>query len=130
MTLAKWTYWRHLLRPGDYGVIALTLLACVMSSWLLWRGDAPAKAVIRSGGKIFAELALNRPQRVAVPGRLGTTMIEIEPGRARVMSDPGPRQYCVRQGWLSHAGATAICAPNEVSLSLTGQAANYDSLSY
>ena len=61
---------------------------------------------------------------------LGVTIIEIQPGRARVASDPGPRQYCVRQGWLTQAGAVAICAPNQVSLSLTGRAADYDSLNY
>jgi hypothetical protein len=61
---------------------------------------------------------------------LGATVIEIEPGRARVASDPGPRQYCVRQGWLDRAGAVAICAPNEVSLTMTGRKVDHDSLSY
>ena len=50
--------------------------------------------------------------------------------RARVVADPGPRQYCVRQGWLATAGAVAICAPNQVSLALAGRNAEYDSLSY
>ena len=59
-----------------------------------------------------------------------TDRIEIQPGRARVAADPGPRQYCVRQGWLTQAGAVAICAPNEVSLSLSGRGADYDSLNY
>ena len=58
------------------------------------------------------------------------TRIEIQPGRARVAADPGPRQYCVRQGWLSRAGAVAICAPNQVSLALSGGNADYDSLNY
>jgi hypothetical protein len=75
-------------------------------------------------------LPLDRPQMVDIPGPIGTTRIEIQPGRARVASDPGPRQYCVRQGWLSTAGAVAICAPNQISLSLTGRSADYDSLNY
>jgi len=122
--------WRGLLRPGDYGIALLGLVLCVYSALHLWRGGAPDGAVIRAGGKVFAQVDLSRARTVDVPGPLGLTRIEIEPGRARVASDPGPRQYCVRQGWLSRAGAVAICAPNEVSLALTGRGADYDSLNY
>lgn len=119
-----------LLRPGDFATLAAALAVCVLSVLMLWRGGAPDKAVVRAGGKVFAEFGLGRPQVVEVPGPLGVTTIEIEPGRARVVSDPGPRQYCVRQGWLTRSGAVAICAPNEVSLALAGGAADYDSLNY
>nr|WP_211163118.1 NusG domain II-containing protein [Aromatoleum diolicum] len=106
------------------------VVVCVLSALALWRGGAPDKAVVRAGGKVFAEVPLSRAQVVEVPGPLGVTRIEIEPGRARVASDPGPRQYCVRQGWLKRSGAVAICAPNQVSLSLNGGSADYDSLNY
>ena len=122
--------WQTLLRPGDYFVMMAAVMFCLVSAFLLWRGGAPEKAMVRSGGRIVAEVSLSHAQHLEVSGRLGITVIEIEPGRARVQSDPGPHQYCVRQGWLSHAGATAICAPNEVSLSLSGRGADYDSLSY
>lgn len=122
--------WGGLLRPGDLLVAVLGLALCVASALTLWRGGAPDGAVIRAGGAVYAEVDLNRARIVEVPGPLGITRIEIEPGRARVASDPGPRQYCVRQGWLSRAGAVAICAPNEVSLALTGRGTDYDSLNY
>lgn len=86
--------------------------------------------VIRAGGELFAEYPLSRPQQIEVPGPLGITVIEVETGRARVYSDPGPRQYCVLQGWLTRSGSVAICAPNQVSLMLTGGAAGFDSLNY
>jgi hypothetical protein len=114
--------WAAFVRPGDVLVLAGGLVVAVVSAQQLWQGGAPDKAVIKSGGKVFAEVALNVP--------LGTTRVEIQPGRARVASDPGPRQYCVRQGWLSTAGSVAICAPNQVSLSLSGRSAAYDSLNY
>ena len=112
--------WLALLRPGDWLVIAMGLALAGYAFVRLWQGGAPDGAEIRAGGKVFARLALDRPQIVEVPGPLGTTRVEIQPGRARVASDPGPRQYCVRQGWLSRAGAVAICAPNHVTLALTG----------
>lgn len=122
--------WAALLRPGDYLTLVVALLVCVAAGFALWRGGAPDKAVVRAGGKVFAEVALSRPRVIEVPGPLGTTRIEVEPGRARVAADPGPRQYCVRQGWLTRSGAVAICAPNEVSLSLAGGSGDYDSLTY
>ena len=127
---ARLSEWVVLLRPGDWFVLAGALALCVLSALTLWRGGAPDKAVVRAGGKVFVETGLARAQVLEVPGPLGVTRIEIEPGRARVASDPGPRQYCVRQGWLTRSGAVAICAPNQVSLSLAGGAADYDSLNY
>lgn len=128
--LALGAEWRALLRPGDYATLALAAGVCVASVLLLWRGGAPDKVVVRAGGQVFAEASLSRAQFIEVPGPLGVTRIEIEPGRARVAEDPGPRQYCVRQGWLTRSGATAICAPNQVSLSLVGGSADFDSLNY
>lgn len=122
--------WVALLRPGDFATLFAAVAVCVLAALLLWRGGAPDKAIVRAGGKVVGEYGLARPQVVEVPGPLGVTRIEIEPGRARVAADPGPRQYCVRQGWLSRAGSVAICAPNEVSLSLSGGTADYDSLHY
>tara|TARA_R110002049_G_scaffold29236_5_gene99237 strand:- start:355 stop:750 length:396 start_codon:yes stop_codon:yes gene_type:complete len=122
--------WRTLLRPGDFVTLALAVTVCIGSVLMLWRGGAPDKVVVRAGGQVFAEASLAREQFIEVPGPLGTTRIEIQPGRARVAEDPGPRQYCVRQGWLTRAGSTAICAPNQVSLSLAGGAADFDSLNY
>ncbi len=122
--------WIALLRPGDYVVVAAALVFCAVSIAVLWQGGAPDKVMIRAGGQVFAELPLSRAQQVEVPGPLGLTVIDIEPGRARVLSDPGPRQYCVLQGWLTRSGSVAICAPNQVSLMLSGGSAGFDSLNY
>ena len=122
--------WLAFVRPGDWLVAVVAATAVAISFPLLWRGGQADRAVIRIDGRIFAEYPLDAPRRVDVPGPLGSTVVEIQPGRARVQSDPGPRQYCVRQGWLASAGAVAICAPNHVSLILTGKQAGYDSLNY
>ncbi len=122
--------WRALLRPGDVLIVVAGFALVVLSLAALWRGGAPDAAIVRAGGKVVAEVDLRSPRIIEVSGPLGLTRIEIQPGRARVAADPGPRQYCVRQGWLTQAGAVAICAPNEVSLSLRGRGADYDSLNY
>lgn len=122
--------WWRLARPGDWLVATLGAIAVAASFPLLWRGGPAEKAVIRLDGRVVAEYPLNAARRVEVAGPLGTTVVEIRPGRARVLSDPGPRQYCVRQGWLIQANAIAICAPNHVSLALVGGRPGYDSINY
>ncbi|WP_374402596.1 NusG domain II-containing protein [Niveibacterium sp.] len=122
--------WLALVRPGDYLVLVLAVVLVGMLGLHFWRGGAADRAEIRAAGKLFATVPLSAPQLITVPGPLGLTRIEIDVGRARVASDPGPRQYCVRQGWLTSAGAVAICAPNQVTLALLARQPAYDSLGY
>ena len=122
--------WFSLLRPGDWATALVAALAVAVSFPLLWTGGKAERAIVRLDGKVVAEFPLTASRRYAVAGPLGETRIEIAPGRARVFSDPGPRQYCVKQGWLSRPNAIAICAPNHVSLSLSGRDPNHDSISY
>ncbi len=122
--------WSELLRPGDWLLAGVGLIVCVASFPLAWQAGGAEKAVVRRGGEVFAELDLARNRRLEVPGPLGVTLIAVERGRVRVVSDPGPRQYCVRQGWLERPGEIAICAPNEVSVQVLGRREAYDSLSY
>jgi hypothetical protein len=122
--------WLALVRAGDWLVVLVAALVVAASFPLLWRGGPADRAVVRLDGRVVAEYPLTAAKRIEVVGPLGTTVVQIEPGRARVLADPGPRQYCVRQGWLTQANAIAICAPNHVSLALAGRQPGYDSLNY
>ena len=123
-------HWLALLRPGDWLVMAGGAVVVGVSLPLLWQGGFAERAIIRQNGQVFAEADLRSRRNIEVPGPLGTTHIAIEPGRARVVADPGPRQYCVRQGWLTQPNAIAICAPSHISLSIAGRASSHDSLAY
>ena len=120
----------HHIKPGDYLTLLAGVLFTVWVSLTVWSGGIANTALIRSGGKVFREVPLSRDQQIEVPGPLGTSIITIEKGRARISSDPSPRQYCVRQGWLQQAGEIAVCLPNQVSVELTGGEKKYDSLNY
>lgn len=122
--------WLSLWRPGDWLVAIGATALCAVSFPLFWQGGRADKAIVRRGGEVFAELDLSRNRQLEVPGPLGATIIAVENGRVRVLSDPGPRQYCVRQGWLERPGEIAICAPNEVSVQIGGGKSRYDSISY
>ena len=118
------------LRVGDGLVI---LLGMLFSAWLamtVWQGGAATRVIIRAGGEVVRQLSLNKSQRIVVAGPLGNSVVEVAAGRARVASDPSPRQLCVKQGWLRHAGDAAICLPNQLSVELAGASRRYDSLNY
>ena len=119
-----------LFKPGDWIVVLLGMVFTVWLAEAVWQGGTADKVIIRSGGKTFREVSLMRNQTIDVPGPLGVSVITIRNRQARVASDPGPRQYCVLQGWLKHAGEAAICLPNQVSLELSGARKIYDSLNY
>jgi len=114
-----------LLRGGDW----LVLLAggALIGALLVTRPTAAERVLIKQGGQTFAEASLRLDRVIAVPGPLGETLVEIRAGQVRVQADPGPRQLCVRQGWLA-PGAAALCLPNRVSVERGF--AQYDSLNY
>ena len=118
------------IKPGDWLTLLLGSACVALLTLNLWSGDLADKAIIRSRGKIFSEVPLSRDQQIEVPGRLGISIIRIQQRKARIASDPSPRQYCVRQGWLQQAGEIALCLPNQVSVELIGRKKKYDSLSY
>ena len=118
------------IKLGDWLTLLLGSIFVVLLTFNLWGGDLADKAIIRGGGKIFREVPLSRDQKIEVPGPLGISIIAIQNRKARIASDPSPRQYCVRQGWLQQAGEIALCLPNQVSVELTGSRKKYDSLNY
>ncbi|MCM8627762.1 NusG domain II-containing protein [Accumulibacter sp.] len=122
--------WLDLFRPGDWLVAGLVLTGCLLSFPLAWQAGVAEKAVVRRGGEVYAELDLSRNRTIEVPGPLGVTSVVVDRRRVRVAADPGPRQYCVRQGWLARPGEMTICAPNQVSIEVRGYRSAYDSLAY
>ncbi len=122
--------WLRLVRPGDWLVLLAGAAVVAVSIPLFWQGGIADKAIVRQDGRVFAEIDLRTRRELQVPGPLGSTLISVEPGRVRVVADPGPRQYCVRQGWLMRPGEIAICAPNRVSVQVAGRTKVYDSISY
>ncbi len=118
------------IKAGDWLTLSLSSICVLLLTLKLWSGDLADKAIIRSGGKIFREATLSHDQQIEVPGPLGISVIVIRQRKVRIASDPGPRQYCVRQGWLEQAGEIALCLPNQVSVELVGNTKRYDSLNY
>lgn len=121
---------KTLLRPGDVLILLVGIAGWAVLTISLWQSGPAAQAQVRRDGVLVGAYPLSEDRTVSVVGPLGATTIRIEAGRARVVSDPGPRQYCVRQGWLTRPGQMALCAPNHISLTLTGGQPVYESMAY
>ncbi len=113
-----------LLQPGDWLILAIAA-AVVVAIW--GRGSGGDSVLIKQEGQVFLETTPRLDREIAVPGPLGTTLVEIKAGMVRVKADPGPHQVCVKQGWLM-PGQVAICLPNRVSVERG--VTRYDSLNY
>ncbi|MGZ8982409.1 MAG: NusG domain II-containing protein [Methylotenera sp.] len=120
---------KHLL-VGDWLIVLVSLLCVFYLFQTLWSSEHAAKVQIRLGDKIYATYSLNQQREIHVHGKLGDAVISIAQGKARFAKSPCHTQYCVHQGWLTHAGQAAICLPNQISLELLGDAKPYDSLNY
>ena len=118
-------------KAGDY-LLFLILLAFIAGSFHFGRQHlaAASSVQIRQNGVIVAELPLRLDREFITHGPLGESRIEVRDGKVRIAQDPGARQYCVQQGWLTRAGEMAICLPNRLTIELRGQEAQHDSLSY
>jgi len=122
--------WITLLKIGDWVLLVLIWTAIIISGRMYFKQSEAQQVVIFQANRVYARLPLDKERLLKVSGPIGITVIEIQPGKARVLSDPGRQQYCVSQGWLSRSPSIAICAPNRVSLELTSGPRPFDSLAY
>ncbi|CAN5198243.1 hypothetical protein BH24PSE2_BH24PSE2_08680 [soil metagenome] len=116
---------------GDLCVLVLGALVVGATYGAFWRGDGPgAYAVVRSGGESVARYALAGHRAIEIPGRLGPSVLAIEPGRIRFTASPCRRKVCVHAGWQQRGGSAAACVPNAVSIEVIGAERLYDSINF
>jgi hypothetical protein len=115
---------------GDWLVVITSTLLIIYLFQTLWTNEHAAKVQIRLGNKIYGTYSLNQQREIHIHGKLGEATISIAEGKARFAESPCHSQYCIHQGWLTHAGQVAVCLPNQISVELLGEALPYDSLNY
>jgi hypothetical protein len=81
----------------------------------------------QSGPEIYP---LDQPRTIKVSGPIGTDVIEIRDGAARVVEADCRDKVCIAMGAISRPGAWVACLPNRVFLRVLGTDAAADALSY
>jgi len=115
---------------GDWGVILASFPLIIFAFQKFWVFEHASLLKIRQGNQIIGTFDLNQSRELQIKGPIGVSYISIQQGKVRFKQSPCHNQYCVHQGWLSHAEQVAICLPNQISLQLMGSKNSYDSLNY
>lgn len=118
-------------RAQDY-LLCAALLACSFL-WLAGPagadGDSPSAAVLRHGGKVLAELPLDRPARRVLALDYGPVTVEVAPGRGVHISESNcPAKVCMHHGWAHSTGETIVCLPNKLLVAIEGGKSEYDAV--
>jgi hypothetical protein len=102
------------LKPLDFAVLVFSLALILCSAFVLYSGAGTgARVIVRGSGRTWV-FPLEAEERIAVPGPLGETVVEIGGGQALVLSSPCVNQTCVAAGHIRHPGNWTACLPNKV----------------
>ena len=119
---------RRLPGKGEAAAL-LALLLLALAVFFGARRFAPAGETVlveQNGEAVFsARLAdLAEPQVLEIGG----TAVEVSRRGARFLESDCPDRLCVKAGFLSRAGESAVCLPNRVSVRITGRGGTVDAV--
>lgn len=107
------TFADRLLLYALVGAAAVLLIAGA-------RREDGAAVRIQGAGGFALSVPLDSERTVEVDGPLGTTVVGIAGGEARIVSSPCPSQLCVRMGAVRTPGRAVVCVPNRVVVAVEG----------
>ena len=118
------------LRTADWLVVAAAAALVGALAVAAWSPAGAALAVAIQGPGGVQTVPLTADQRIEVEGLAGISVVDVRDGRVRFSAGPCRNRVCVAAGWLSAAGAFAVCVPNGVSVQLLGDEAAVDAINY
>lgn len=100
-------------------LLSLLLLLCVGAAVLLFFPASQSQTVqVLQDGRCLYEIDLadvRQPYTLTVEdGHGGSNVLQIEPGRIRILSSDCPDQICVRRSWLDLQSAPIVCLPHRL----------------
>lgn len=116
-----------MLKKGDLVLIAVLMAVVVlgyagMKFYKSMNYSSHKIAVIKQDGNTLKSIDLDtvqKPERITVTGSY-ENIILVERGRIRFEKANCPDLVCVKTGWLSESGDSAICLPNHTSIKIEG----------
>ena len=125
------------MKSGDK-ILALFLLVVIALSFAgveLYKNSMAGKsrvAVISQNGSALQTIrldAVDRPYEMVIGGGYRNRIL-VERGRIRFSEANCPDLVCVRTGWISRPGETAVCLPNRVSIRIEGERKGVDDIAF
>lgn len=113
---------RKLVRAGDVIVIIL-LLAAVFAVYMFSSAqaqNAPAQtAEVTFNGEVIGGISLSDEGEYSYP-QLPGMKFTVSEGKICVSESNCSDKICVRSGWLSRSGESAVCVPNKAAVTVRG----------
>lgn len=109
----------------------IILLATISGLVLLFSGiyhktQSASYATVWFCGEKIGDFDLKKDTLISVKDGI---VVEIKNKKVRVMENTCQQKLCIHQGWVSHPGASIICIPNKLLVSISGENKKYDALS-
>lgn len=109
---------KKLFTKKDFILIVVILIVGVLGFIIINNADEGKTVIIKSDGKIIETISLTEDgYKTEVNG----VVIYIEDGKAFVKESSCKDKVCVNSGELSKSGESAVCAPNGVSVEISGK---------
>jgi hypothetical protein len=98
----------------DLAVIVIILLVSAFSFHLLPKKQIGKKCLIIVDEKPYAKLDLSADTLAQIDVHTSSGRLELQYGKQGicVLKSTCSNKICVKQGWISRAGESLICAPN------------------
>lgn len=108
------------MKKRDYILIGCIVLLAVVSGCFFWlTGKDAQQAVVTVDGEVYGTYPLTEDQQIMIKGG---NCLEIQDGHAKMEWADCPDQLCVHQKAISRTGESIICLPNQVVVSVSGEA--------
>ncbi|HOJ11758.1 MAG TPA: NusG domain II-containing protein [Clostridiales bacterium] len=110
-------------RPGDFALLAIILAIAVVNIMMfMQKKDGSPTALIIKDGKTLQSIKLDEvKERIEIKGQgKYNELIAVENGRIRFEESDCPDKTCVRTGWISRSGQSAVCLPAGIIIKIVG----------
>ena len=108
------------LRFADWIILLITAVLTIFLTVRIYGAAADTLHFIINGNRESWIYSVDQNARVTVPGPLGNTVIELEDGKAQVVSSPCANQICVASGIIQRKAQWIACLPNAVLIRVEG----------
>jgi hypothetical protein len=120
-----------MMTRADFVIVLAAVLFTGGLYGMLWsESGAGQTALIQSGHEAPLRVSLDAGRVLTVHGARGDSVLEIQPGRIRFRDSSCSHKFCVLSGWLSGAGASSACLPNQISIMVAGGPPAYDAINF
>ena len=111
----------RLLKKADIGTASIIILACIAAIAFARLSGGGLTAQVTVDGIVLESIDLNSVETAytIVTGTSPETEITVEKGAIYFSRSECENQYCVGSGRLTSKGATAVCLPAKVVITVT-----------